>query len=461
MQAIEMDIWERTAEDPKMLKYVGQRTAQEVFVELKHRLENMGFLPDEYFSLNNYWENGAEIPKDAGMFSTTDYGSSEGIYTDVYFKWYDERQKKSITQKFITAKTLGETEVDLDRMNLIASAITKCFHTEGVHARYIVLGESKSPEGCVLHLNGDEQRILIDSLVSKHNQLTNETLAVERLLRRVSGSITGYINEIGKRPMDMDDFDIAVLAVNDGCLSVFEKTYLTIPDRLGELLVCAAARPGNVGRQMVTLILGAAKDIPNEVYLAACKQSIETGDIEKILLLVKKAGESRADNELTIYGELIGHAIYKNMNKAANEILGVCTAEMIAAADPRVLPQAIMYRNYHMAETLIKNGIDTNRVASDIIHALISRNNDRYYFKIFLDRGMVIDNGNYSAMHACIRTESPEEGKMLIDRGMDFDLYLKWSEESRPAGNSVDTFNQIYAYWESKNLNGEGKNELE
>ena len=89
-------------DDPRKLEYAGQRTAAEVFSELKHRLEGMGYLPDEYFLLRDEWQNGREIPRDADLFCTVDYGASEGVYVDVYLKWYDEKQSKSITESFIT-----------------------------------------------------------------------------------------------------------------------------------------------------------------------------------------------------------------------------------------------------------------------------------------------------------------------------------------------------------------------
>ena len=73
MNVIEFERWEPSADDPRELEYVGQRTASDVFQELKHRLENQGCLPDEYFLLDSFWENGREIPKDADIFCTTDY----------------------------------------------------------------------------------------------------------------------------------------------------------------------------------------------------------------------------------------------------------------------------------------------------------------------------------------------------------------------------------------------------
>ena len=65
MKPIELERCEPAPDNPRRKVYAGQRTAQEVFEELKHRLEGMGYLPDEYFLLNREWENGREIPKDA------------------------------------------------------------------------------------------------------------------------------------------------------------------------------------------------------------------------------------------------------------------------------------------------------------------------------------------------------------------------------------------------------------
>ena len=84
------------------------RTGQEVYEELKHRLEGMGYLPDEYFLLDADWEDRRVIPRNADLFCTTDYGDSEGIYLDVYLKWYGE-DGKPVIKSFATGKTLGES----------------------------------------------------------------------------------------------------------------------------------------------------------------------------------------------------------------------------------------------------------------------------------------------------------------------------------------------------------------
>lgn len=112
MNTIELEHWVPDPENPGRLKYAGQPSALDVFMELKYRLESMGCLPDEYFMINIDWEKGREIPKGADIFCTTDYGESEGVYVDVYLKWHDDG--KPVTKSFITGKTLGENGNDLD-----------------------------------------------------------------------------------------------------------------------------------------------------------------------------------------------------------------------------------------------------------------------------------------------------------------------------------------------------------
>ena len=169
MKKIELEQWEPFPGDPRRMQYAGQRVAQEVFEELKHRLEGMGCLPDEYLLMDREWENGREIPKGADIFCTTDYGSSEGAYLDVYLKWYES--DRPVTKSFITGKTLGESGADLDRMFLISSAITKAFHGDhGTYARYLRLGEQAEPEDMIVHLSPAEQRTIINALVEQRER---------------------------------------------------------------------------------------------------------------------------------------------------------------------------------------------------------------------------------------------------------------------------------------------------
>ena len=109
MKQIEFERWEPDAENPCKLKYAGQRKAEDVFHELEARLDSIGYLPDEYLLLDRRWQNGREIPRDAGFFCRTDYGGSEGIYLDMFLEWYEDSQHK--TEHFMTGKTLGESGI--------------------------------------------------------------------------------------------------------------------------------------------------------------------------------------------------------------------------------------------------------------------------------------------------------------------------------------------------------------
>lgn len=66
---IKLERWEPMPEDPRRMRYAGQRTAQEVFEELRQRLENIGYLPDEYFNLEVDWRNGGKFPKAPTCFA--------------------------------------------------------------------------------------------------------------------------------------------------------------------------------------------------------------------------------------------------------------------------------------------------------------------------------------------------------------------------------------------------------
>ena len=254
MNVIELERWKPSEADPRKLEYAGQPMAQEVFEELKHRLESMGYLPDEYFLMDSHWEDGREIPRDADIFCTTDYGGCEGVYLDVYLKWYEDG--KPITKSFITGKTLGENGNDLDRMFLISSAITKAFHGDhATHARHMQIGGvEEDTGGAVVHLSQQEQKVIIEALVEQRERQEQAMSQTEQLLRRMTGSITEYVNTVGMRPLRMSDFDKAVLAIQDGELESFRKYAAKVPYQQEEpLLVEAAGRPGAVGRKMTEL----------------------------------------------------------------------------------------------------------------------------------------------------------------------------------------------------------------
>ena len=215
MKQIEFERWEPDAENPRRLTYAGQRTAEDVFHELETQLDSVGYLPDEYFTMDWRWEHGRQILKCADFFCKTDYGGSEGIYLDVYLEWQEGDKPKK--ECFITGKTLGESGADLDRMFLISSAITKAFRGDNsVHARYMVVGEQSEPaETMSLNLSPDEQRLVTQALAEQRIRLGSQAEGEEKLLRRMTGSVTEYMDAAGLADR-LDEHDRDLLAQHDG-----------------------------------------------------------------------------------------------------------------------------------------------------------------------------------------------------------------------------------------------------
>ena len=215
MKQIEFERWEPDAENPRRLTYAGQRTAEDVFHELEAQLDSVGYLPDEYLLLDSRWQNGREMPKGADFFCKTDYGGSEGIYLDMFLEWYEDSQRR--TEHFMTGKTLGESGADMDRMSLISSAITKAFRGDNsVHARYMVVGGQSEPaETMSLNLSPDEQRLVTQALAEQRIRLGSQAEGEEKLLRRMTGSVTEYMDAAGLADR-LTESDRALLAQHDG-----------------------------------------------------------------------------------------------------------------------------------------------------------------------------------------------------------------------------------------------------
>ena len=446
MNVIELERWKPSETDPRKLEYAGQPTAQEVFEELKYRLEGMGYLPDEYFLMDSHWENGREIPKDADIFCTTDYGGSEGVYLDVYLKWYEDG--KPITRSFITGKTLGENGNDLDRMFLISSAITKAFHGDhATHARYMKIGGVEDDTGGrAVHLSQQEEKVIIEALVEQRERQEQAMSQTEQLLRRMTGSITEYVNTVGMRPLRMSDYDKAVLAIQDGELEAFKLYAARVPHQQEEtLLVAAAGRPGAVGRKMAELLMQDRCNIDYEAYCNACRKAIDINDPEKVLFMTERAQSCVEHLEPSFYGEMASYA-HLDHRFIAKEIIKQCSEEQIAAAPSRLLEQFAMDGDYHTMSALVEKGISGGDSAASILHTLTYEGRNNWMAEELLEKRMWVDTRDYSALYACIQNKAVNTAKLLLDGGMDFDQYLKWAQ-ARQYGAPEEAYNALVEHW--------------
>ncbi len=287
--------------NPNKLEYAGQRTVKEIFKELEYRLKITGYLPDEYFKLNDEFENGREFPQDADIICNANWGANAGVYLDISMRYADEKGNAQ-TVNLATGKSLGDNESDLDRMFLTASACTKAFYCRGEYAKNLevpkevekpmteskpidteksresekvtldntakplepsqadsdtrndesITDKPKEPEKTtVIHLNDRERQLIADSLLETRFRLQKEKkplFEVENLLRRIIGNISDYIKTIGQKAPDYAD--MASISIADGNVYNFRHAIEQIPHMHGNLLNDTVLRPDKIGRQM-------------------------------------------------------------------------------------------------------------------------------------------------------------------------------------------------------------------
>jgi len=422
-----------------------KRVAQEVFEELKYRLESTGYLPDEYFLMDSHWENGRTIPRGANIFCTTDYGASEGVYLDVYLKWYENQ--KPITKSFITGKTLGENGNDMDRMFLISSAITKAFHGDNAtHTRFQKInGVEDDTGGSVVHLSQQEQRTIIDALLEQRERQEEALTQTEQILRRMTGSIMAYINEVGMRPLRMSDYDKAVLAIRDGEMAAFTECIAKVPDQADALLIEAAGRPGLVGRNMTAMLLNGRTDVDYLSYCAACKKAIDINDVEKSLFLLHWAEHAVSQVEPSFHGEMASYA-YLDHRFIATQIIHQCSSEQIAAAPSRLLEQFAMDHDFRTLSELVDKGISGGSNSARTLHMLTCGGRYSWMAESLLEKRMWVDVEDYNALHACVQNDAVDVGKLLLDHGMDFERYQKWAEHR--GGGHEEIIQTLADHWQ-------------
>ena len=422
-----------------------KRVAQEVFEELKYRLESTGYLPDEYFLMDSHWENGRTIPRGANIFCTTDYGASEGVYLDVYLKWYENQ--KPITKSFITGKTLGENGNDMDRMFLISSAITKAFHGDNAtHTRFQKInGVEDDTGGSVVHLSQQEQRTIIDALLEQRERQEEALTQTEQILRRMTGSIMAYINEVGMKPLRMSDYDKAVLAIRDGEMAAFTECIAKVPDQADALLIEAAGRPGLVGRNMTAMLLNGRTDVDYLSYCAACKKAIDINDVEKSLFLLHWAEHAVSEVEPSFYGEMASYA-YMDHRYIAEQIIHQSSEAQISAAPSRLLEQFAMDHDHRILSELVEKGITGGASSSRTLHMLTYEGRNSWIAEDMLEKRMWVELHDYSALHACVQNDAVDVAKLLLDNGMDFEGYRQWAEHR--GGGHEETVQALADHWQ-------------
>ena len=367
------------------------------------------------------------------------------MYLDAYLQWPEHNQL--ITRKFLTGKTLGENGNDLDRMFLISSAITKAFHGDhATHARYMKIGGVEDDTGgAVVHLSQQEQRTIINALVEQRERQEEAMTQTEQLLRRMTGSITAYINEVGMKPLQMSNYDKAVLAIRDGEMTAFTEYVAKVTDQADVLLVEAAGRPGLVGRNMTAMLLDGRTNVDYAHYCDACKKAIDINDPEKSLFLLHWAEHAVPKVEPSFYGEMASYA-YLDHRFIAKQIIHQCNADQIAAAPSHLLEQFAADHDFRTLSELVDKGISGGGSSARTLHMLTYEKRDRWMAEELLEKRMWVDFDDYNALHACVQNDAVDVARLLLDHGMDFERYQKWAEHR--GGGHEETMQALSDHWQ-------------
>lgn len=267
----------------------------------------------------------------------------------------------------------------------------------------------------------------------------------EQLLRRMTGSITEYVNTVGMRPLRLSDYDKAVLAIQDGEMSAFKELYpKALKDHADDLLIEAAGRPGAVGRKMTLLLLVDVEQFSEPAYRAACETAVKTADPEKTVFLLAEA-QNHVDGLALSFGGEIASFAFNHEKSVARQIVEQLTPEQIAAAPPRLLYDAVMWRDYCAAHRLCINGICADHCFADVVRICAARGEYWEAAQLLRD-GARVSPGNFFALHSCVECGATEAGTVLLDQGMNFELYQSWAETRHCSGHE-ETIQALTDHW--------------
>ena len=330
------------------------------------------------------------------------------------------------------------------KIRVFSFVLLMCFLV--TYARHLRQGERAEPEGMIVHLNPTEQRTIIEALVEQQERQEQAMSQTEQLLRRMTGSITAYMDEVGRYPLHISDYDKTVLAIRDGEFDAFKNLYPRVSDQTDDLLIEVAGRPGVVGGNMTLILLAAVERFSPEAYLTACKRAVETGDSWRVQTLVKES-EGRLSEPLpSLHGEVILYAYTNNCRNIAKDLIAQCTPEQIASVPPKLLRWVAEKLDFQTAVDLVDKGVRPGDEVAGILRTLTGQHQE-WMAERLLEHGMPVEPDNYDALYACVSNQAVGAAKLLLDRGIDLEQYQLWAEH-RPKGDGyTETMEELAAYW--------------
>ncbi|MBQ9614721.1 MAG: hypothetical protein IJR38_00080, partial [Selenomonadaceae bacterium] len=104
--------------------------------------------------------------------------------------------------------------------------------------------------------------------------------------------------------------------------------------------------------------------------------------------------------------------------------------------------------NYRLMDELVRKGVPCEENAWKILNTLTS-GRDAWIAERLLRDGMKVADNDFGALDACVRNGAVGCGKLLLDRGMDYEKYVEWSAEHSGVARKAETMDALKAYWQS------------
>ena len=77
---------------------------------------------------------------------------------------------------------------------------------------------------------------------------------------------------------------------------------------------------------------------------------------------------------------------------------------------------------------------------------LTYNSHDSWIAEELLEKRMWVDLDDYNALHACVQNDAVDVCKLLLNGGIDFDVYQQWAKNYPCAGHE-ETLQALAAHW--------------
>ena len=94
-------------------------------------------------------------------------------------------------------------------------------------------------------------------------------------------------------------------------------------------------------------------------------------------------------------------------------------------------------------------GIDADECFADVAR-WCAMHHEEWELERLLKNGLHVSRENFTAMNACIEHGLTNAGKLLLDRGMNFDEFCAWAQRQPQREQNMETLNDLREYWRER-----------